>query len=147
MVGSHATPSCQHVADRARQGLVGKPALDIPRAAERMQGGGGHPPRLARGPVAARRRQRRQMAEPLEAVAVDAEQFAAPGRAVGTEPETVKRKPEQRPFDTMLGRKRGDMRMMVLHGYHGQPEPMGELRAWKIGMQIAGNRHRLDLED
>ena len=100
--------------------------LDIRRAVERMQGGGGHPPRLARGSIAARRRQRRQMTEPLEAVAVDPQQFAAPGRAVGAEPETVKRKTQQRALETMFGGKRGDMGVMVLHGYHGQPKPVGK---------------------
>src|SRR5450755_4637415 len=47
----------------------------------------------------------------------------------------------------MLGRQRGDMRVMVLHRDYWRPEPMREPRGWKIGMQIAGNRHRLDLED
>src|SRR5450759_2889313 len=87
------------------------------------------------------------MAEPLETLAVDTEQLAAPGAAVGTEPEAVEREPEQRSIDMMLGRQRGDMRVMVLHRSPRRPEPMGEPRGRKIGMQVAGNRHRLDLED
>ena len=66
-----------------------------------MQRRGCHPPRLARGTVAAGRGQRRQMAEPLELVAVDAEQLAAPGAAIGAEPEAVEREPEQRALDLL----------------------------------------------
>ena len=40
-----------------------------------------------------------------KSLAVDAEQLAAPGAAVGTEPEAVERKPEHRPVDAMLGRQ------------------------------------------
>ena len=85
---------CQHAADRASQGLVGKMPLDFLSAAQRMQSGSRHSPRLARGTVATRRRQWRQMAEPLESPAVDAEQFAAPGAAIGTEAEAVEGKPQ-----------------------------------------------------
>ena len=87
------------------------------------------------------------MAEPLEALAVDAEQFPAPGAAIGTEPETVEGKPQQRSFDMMLGRKGGDMRMMVLHRNHRRPEPIGQSRGRKIRMKIAGDCRGLDLEN
>ena len=47
----------------------------------------------------------------------------------------------------MLGRKCGDMRMMVLHRDYRRPEPIGQPRGRKIGMKVAGNCRRLDLED
>ena len=47
----------------------------------------------------------------------------------------------------MLSGERGDMRVMVLHRDHRRPQPGGELRGGKIGMKIAGDRDRLDLED
>ena len=148
MVGSHATPRLSISRTGRAKGSSAKRRSISVATAERMQGGGGHPPRLARGPIAARRRQRRQMTEPLEAVAVDPEQFAAPGRAVGAEPEAVERKPEQRPLETMLGGKRGDMGVMVLHGYHRQPKPMGEREVGKSGCRsqaiATGSTSRID---
>ena len=82
------------------------------------------------------------MAKPLEMLAVD-DSSSPPGAAIGSEPESSESPSNGR---DMLGRQRGDVRMMVLHRYHRRPVD-GELRCRKIGMQVAGNRHRFDLED
>src|SRR5208282_3642002 len=87
------------------------------------------------------------MAKPLETLCLNQEQFAAPSRAVGPEPEAVERKAEQRPLDVMLSRQRTDMGVMVLHRNNRRAEPIGKSRGRKIGMQVACNRNRLDLED
>ena len=58
---------------------------------------------------------RRQVAQPLEAGPVDAQQFAAPGAAVAAQAEAVQRQAEQRAALAMLGGHRRDVGMVVLH--------------------------------
>ena len=87
------------------------------------------------------------MAKPLETHSLNQEQFAAPSCAIGPEPKAVERKAEQWPLNVMLGRQRTDMGVMVLHRNNRRAEPIGKSRGRKIGMQVACNRHPLDLED
>jgi hypothetical protein len=84
-----------------------------------VQHGGCHAPGLARGAVAAGQRQRREMAEALEARAVDPQQFAAPGRVVGAQAHSIECQPDHRAAFAMLGTDRGDVRVVVLHRYGG----------------------------
>ena len=68
------------------------------------------------------------MAEARERGAVDAQQLAAPGRAVVAEADAVEREAEQRAVDAMLGGDRGDVRVVVLDRVRRQPAVGGELR-------------------
>src|SRR4249919_1688037 len=92
----------------------GKAALDVGAAADAVQGRCRHPPGLARHGVAAGHRQGRKMAEAAEDRAVDRQQLAAPGGAVVAEADAVEREAEQRTVDAMLGRDRGDVRVVML---------------------------------
>ena len=70
---------------------------DLRRPPQRGQGGGGHAGRLARGPVAARQRQREQPAEALPRGALDQQHLAAPVLAGGPHPVPVERETQDRP--------------------------------------------------
>lgn len=90
------------------------------------------------------------MTEPFEVAAVDAQQFAAPGLAIGAEADAVERGPEQRPRVAVLGRDRGDVRVVVLHAEQRQAAHGGELgreaRAEEVGVQVVRDRLRLHVE-
>ncbi len=90
------------------------------------------------------------MPEPLEGGAFDAQQLAAPGRAVVAEADAVERQAEQRPVDAMLGRDRRDVCMVVLHGVQRQPAFGSvlerEARAEEVGVQVVRDGLWRDVE-
>ena len=95
--------------------LLAKAGRYLGAAAERMQGCGGHAPRLARRAIAARQRQGREAGDPPHRGTVHVQQFAAPSPAVRAKPGAIKGHPQHRPFMLMLRQDRGDVRVMVLY--------------------------------
>ena len=90
------------------------------------------------------------MSEPLAVRAGDAQQFATPRGAVGTEPDAIEREPQHRAADAMLGQHGRDMRMMVLRADQRHRtrarKPGGEAGAVEVRMQVVDDRLRRDLE-
>ncbi len=133
---------------RARPREAGR---DLGAASERVQHGRRHAPGLPRRAVPAGEPQLAQVAQPLEARAVDAQQLAAPGRAVGAQPDAVERQADRRRGVAVLRADRRDVGMVVLDGERGNAalrrEPGREAAGVEIGMQVVGAGPRLHLQD
>ena len=123
---------------------------DLRAAADALQRGSGHAPRFARRRVAARHRDRRQVADARNGGAVDQQQLAAPCGAVVAEADAVEREAEQRAVDAVLGRDRRHVRVVVLHGMRRQAPRVGvferEAGAEEVGVQVVRDGLRLDVE-
>ena len=89
--------------------------------ADLQQPGAGHPPRLADRGLAARHPDRPQVADPLEADEVAAQQLAAPDGAVGAVAGAVVDR-ARRPLHAVLGQRRREVRVVVLDADRLQPE-------------------------
>ena len=99
----------QQCRQHRRRGAIGKARRDVLALPDRRKRRRRHPPRLARGDVAAGQRQRREMTEPREPCTLDAQQFAAPIAAVAAEPMAVEHQAQERRVDAMFGGDRRDM--------------------------------------
>ena len=82
--------------------------------------------------------------------AFHAQQLASPDTAVAAQAHAIQGQPEERPTQPVLGRNRGDMRVMMLDRDGRQPAPRGERRgkagAVKVRMQVVRHHCRLHLE-
>ena len=86
------------------------------------------------------------MAEALEARALEAQQFAAPGLTVAAQTDAVHGQTEYRLDEIEFGADRGNVRVVMLHAERRNPPPLGDLRgkpgAEEIRMQVVGHNHR-----
>ena len=91
-----------------------------------------------------------QMAQALPALWADPQEFPAPGQTVAAQAHAIQGQPEERPTHPVLGRNRGDMRVMMLDRDGRQPAPRGERRgkagAVKVRMQVVRHHCRLHIE-
>ncbi|CAM2154283.1 hypothetical protein PT2222_300012 [Paraburkholderia tropica] len=98
----------------------------------------------ARRQIAAGQRQRREMTETRRTAGIDAQQLAAPRRAVVAVTEAVERDAERRIRVTVLGQHGGDVRVVMLHRHDrhvpARGQRMSEARRVKIGLEVAGER-------
>jgi hypothetical protein len=85
------------------------------------------------------------MAEAAELGAIQAQQLAAPGAAIGAVAEAIEHHRQRRPADAVLGQHGGGVGVVVLHREHRQAEPLHQAAGRKIGVQIVRHQHRLDI--
>ena len=116
----------------------------------RVQHGSRHAPGFARGLVAAGQRQWAQLADAFESCVLYAQQFTAPGHAIGAEPDAIERQPEHRPALPVFRANGRDVRMVVLHRDRGQAVARGEgqrgTRAVVVGVQVVRDDGGLDVD-
>ncbi len=90
------------------------------------------------------------MAQTLDLCTIDLEQFATPGRAVGSQSDTVQRQPQQRAAPTVFGTDGANVGMVVLYRQGRQVVLLGVgqccVRAVAVGLQVVRNELRLDVE-
>ena len=123
----------EHLGDDA--GTVDLPISvgNFAAASQGMKHRRAHPPGLPRRGIAAGLLESREMTEPLEAVAIDPQQFSAPGLVPGSETEPIQRNAENRSVEAVFGHDRGDMGMVVLDGDSLDPQSLREAAAVEIG--------------
>jgi hypothetical protein len=97
-----------------RAPALGVDARQRPLVAGRLQPRAGHPPWLAHGLVAARQRDRPQVAGALEAAQVADQDLAAPHRPVGAEPTAVEDRADRRPLLAVVGQAGREVGVVVL---------------------------------
>ena len=98
---------------------------------------GGDPPRLAHRRLAAGKRDRLELREPLEAVEVGAQELAAPERPVGAVAGAVEDERERGARLAVLGEAGGRVRVVMLHLDERQPLLVRPLRRQVLGMEVA----------
>ena len=106
-----------------------------------------HPPRMARRAVAAGLAHGPQPADARRAPRRAPQELAAPDRSVVPESQSVERDPQHLALQPALGHRRGDVRVMVLHGHPRDPELLGEPRAREVRVQVVRDELRLHSED
>jgi hypothetical protein len=140
----------EHLRDGRGGLLPGKTPNDFIATPELMQNGSRHTPRFARCAVAARQGQRRQMTNSLKTIAINTQQFTAPGTAIGTQPDTVKRQRNHRSLHAMLGQHSRCVCVMMLHTKQLQTSLAGKISGetcrMKIRVQIVRHDRRLDFQ-
>ena len=102
---------------------------------------------MSRRGVAARLAHRPEPADALRARRRAAQQLTAPDRAVLAQAEAVHRDAEHLALEPVLGHRRGDVGMVVLHRDPREPERLGEPRRHQVRVQVVRDELRLGLED
>ena len=143
----HDEAIAQEAGELGRRGNAGEFLRRLVEPPERMQRGKAHPPGAARGAIAARQREWCEATESPPRCAADQHDFAAPGRAVVAMSVPIERDAEDWSGHAVLGRDRRDMRGVMLDAHHRQSRLLGPARRMEIGMQVAGDCLRLDIEN